>query len=143
MALARPQLSLGSLSSSLGLAPTGASCPCNLLDDQNTLGWGREKGGWKSFKSNFRGLTKCSCHLIRSAQDLSSASVSEQSGWFSALQSLLIALGHSLGSADKAELIRQDAFPLLKSLLTTAEWPFFPEVKAFEMIPDKALELKT
>lgn len=55
----------------------------------------------------------------------------------------LLALGHSLGSADKAELIRQDAFPLLKSLLTTTEWPFFPEVNAFEMIPDKALELKT
>lgn len=103
---------------------------------------GREGGGWKSLKSNFRGFTKCSCHLIRSGWDLSSASVSEKLGRFSASQSWLIALGRSLGSADKAQLIRQDASPVLKSPLATP-MALLPEVSAFEMIPDKPLELKT
>lgn len=119
------------------------SCPLTLWMIRMLQVGGREKKGWKSFKSNFCGFTKCSCHLIRSSRDLSSASVSEKSGWFSALQSLLIALGSSLSSADKAQLIRQDASNSRKSLLASEQWPFFPEVNAFEMIPDKPLELKT
>lgn len=82
--------------------------------------------------------------LDKETQHLSFAGVREKSGWFSALQSSLTASSLSLGSVDKAQLIRQDALHPSSDpcFLAATQRPFFPEVNTFEMIPDAALELK-
>lgn len=49
-----------------------------------------------------------------------------EAGTVQCFASRLLALGQPLGSADKAQLIRQDASSFLKSLLATGKGPSCP-----------------